>query len=179
MFARFFARPETFTLGVCNGCQMISQLKEIIPGAEHWPAFTRNRCERFEARYVTVEILPSPSVLFRGMVGSRLGIPVAHGEGYANFETTGSMDTLREAGLLAARFVDHYGRPAERYPLNPNGSPGGITAVTSVDGRATIMMPHPERVFRSVQMSYRPRGFFNGEDGPWLRMFQNARAFVG
>ena len=179
MFARFFARQDTFALGVCNGCQMVSQLKDIIPGAEHWPAFTRNKSEQFEARFVTLELMPSPSVLFRGMEGSRLGIPVAHGEGLADFRETGSREKVEEAGLVAARYVDNYGNPAERYPHNPNGSPGGITALTSADGRVTIMMPHPERVFRSLQMSYCPDGLLAGDEGPWLRMFQNARAFVG
>jgi phosphoribosylformylglycinamidine synthase len=179
MFAAFFAREETFALGVCNGCQMVSQLKDIIPGAEHWPAFTRNRSEQFEARYVTVELLPSPSVLFRGMEGSRLGIPVAHGEGYADFSATGSCEQAEASGLVSVRYVDNFGRPATRYPLNPNGSPDGITGLTTSDGRVTVMMPHPERVFRSLQMSYCPPGLFGGDEGPWLRMFQNARAFVG
>jgi phosphoribosylformylglycinamidine synthase len=179
MFARFFERPGTFALGVCNGCQMMAQLKDIIPGAEGWPAFVRNRSEQFEARTVTVEIMPSPSVLLAGMAGSRVGIPVAHGEGRTDFEATGSLERVREEGLMALRFVDNYGRAAERYPFNPNGSPLGITGLTSADGRVTIMMPHPERVFRSVQMSYRPPGLFEGEDGPWLRMFQNAREYVG
>ncbi len=178
MFAAFFARPDTFTLGVCNGCQMVSQLKDIIPGTEHWPAFTRNRSERFEARFVTVEILPSPSVLFAGMEGSRIGIPVAHGEGFANFAATGDRNVAESAGLVAARYVDNYGEPTERYPFNPNGSPGGITALTSRDGRATVMMPHPERAFRNLVLSYRP-GAWTCEEGPWLRLFQNARRFVG
>jgi len=179
MFARFFARPGTFALGVCNGCQMMALLKEIIPGAEHWPQFTRNLCERFEARYVTVEILPSPSIFFTGMAGSRLPVPVAHGEGFANFELSGARDALEQQNLVAMRYVDNYGAPAERYPLNPNGSPGGITAVCSRDGRVTIMMPHPERLFRRVQMSYCPPEYPEGEAGPWLRMFSNARAFAG
>ncbi len=179
MFAAFFARPETFALGVCNGCQMMSQLKDIIPGAEHWPRFTRNRSEQFEARFVTVEIMPSPSILFDGMEGSRLGIPVAHGEGFADFSSTGSRQSILEHGLMAVRYVDNIGEPSERYPFNPNGSPGGMTGLTTSDGRVTIMMPHPERVFRSLQLSYRPKGMFKGEEGPWLRMFQNARAFVG
>ena len=178
MFARFFAREETFSLGVCNGCQMMSQLKDIIPGAQHWPRFVRNRSEQFEARTVTVEVLPSPSILLRGMEGSILPIPVAHGEGLADFGSSGFGERAREAHA-ALRYVDHHGRPAERYPLNPNGSPGGLTGFTTEDGRATIMMPHPERVFRSVQMSYRPPGVFEGEAGPWLPMFLNARSFVG
>jgi len=179
MFAAFFARTDTFALGVCNGCQMISQLKEIVPGAELWPTFSRNASEQFEARYVSVEIAPSPSIFFRGMDGSRMGIPVAHGEGRVDFTETGNHASLVAGGLVSARYVDHYGCATERYPLNPNGSPGGITAVTTTDGRVTAMMPHPERVFRAVQLSYRPGGVCDGEAGPWLRMFQNARAFVG
>jgi phosphoribosylformylglycinamidine synthase len=178
MFARFFARPDTFTLGVCNGCQMVSQLKEIIPGAAHWPTFTRNRCARFEARYVTVEILPSPAVVLRGMEGSRLGIPVAHGEGFANFTSTGSEGDSLSNRLVAMRFVDNRGLACERYPLNPNGSPGGITGLTTTDGRVTIMMPHPERAFRRLQLSYAPPQW-QCEEGPWLRLFQNARTFAG
>jgi phosphoribosylformylglycinamidine synthase len=178
-FARFFARPGTFALGVCNGCQMMSQLKGIIPGAESWPEFTRNRSEQFEARYVTVEVAPSPSVLLRGMEGSRLPVPVAHGEGLAEFGEPAALANAARHRLVALQFVDNRGHPTERYPLNPNGSTQGITGVTTPDGRVTIMMPHPERLFRSVQMSYRPPGQFEGEDGPWMRMFRNARAFVG
>jgi len=178
MFTRFFHRPETFTLGVCNGCQMVSLLKDIIPGAADWPRFTRNRVEQFEARYVTVEILPSPSVLLKGMEGSRVPILVAHGEGFANFENTGAPANLAARRLMSLRYVDHAGNPTERYPLNPNGSPGGWTGFTSEDGRATIMMPHPERAFRSCQLSWKPEGLFTGEAGPWLQMFRNARAFA-
>jgi phosphoribosylformylglycinamidine synthase len=179
MFARFFERPETFALGVCNGCQMMAQLKDLIPGAEDWPAFVANRSEQFEARTVTVEILQTPSIFFAGMAGSRLPIPVAHGEGRAGFEEAGSLERLQAGELVSLRYVDNCGRPAERYPFNPNGSPGGITGLTSADGRVTIMMPHPERVFRAVQMSYRPPGMFEGEEGPWLRMFRNAREYAG
>jgi phosphoribosylformylglycinamidine synthase len=178
MFAAFFARHDSFTLGICNGCQMISQLKGIIPGAESWPVFRRNRSEQFEARYSTVEILPSPSVLLRGMEGSRLGIPVAHGEGRADFSSTGSEQAARAGKMVCARFVDSRGEATERYPFNPNGSPGGITAFTTTDGRVTIMMPHPERAFRSVQLSYAPPEWRSIEQGPWLRLFQNARAFA-
>jgi phosphoribosylformylglycinamidine synthase len=177
-FARFFARRRNFALGVCNGCQTMAQLKEIIPGAEHWPEFTRNVCEQFEARYVTVEVLPSPSVLFAGMAHSRIPIPVAHGEGFADFSSTGSREAAMARNLIAVRYVDNRGKPTERYPFNPNGSPLGITGLTTDDGRATIMMPHPERGFRAAQMSYRPAGQFEGEDGPWMRMFRNAREFV-
>jgi len=179
MFTRFFAREDTFSLGVCNGCQMMSQLKDIIPGAEDWPAFTNNKSEQFEARYITVEVTKSPSVLLAGMDGSRLPIPVAHGEGQAKFEREDTACGVVEKGLLCARYVDNHGKPTERYPFNPNGSPEGMTGFTTVDGRVTIMMPHPERVFRSVQLSYRPPGMFEGEEGPWLRMFRNAREFAG
>jgi len=178
-FARFFARPETFALGVCNGCQMMAQLKGIIPGAFTWPAFTRNRSEQFEARSVMVQVEESPSIFFRGMEGSRLSIPVAHGEGFADFRHTGAADDLRRCRLVSMRYVDNRGRQTERYPYNPNGSPEGITGVTSADGRVTICMPHPERGFRSAQLSYRPPEFADSEDGPWMRMFRNARAFVG
>ncbi len=176
LFAEFFARSDTFALGVCNGCQMLAQLRDIIPGAEYWPRFIRNRSERFEARFVTVEVLPTPSLFFEGMHGSRLGIPVAHGEGFAAFKA-GEQAACEAAGQIAARYVDASGRPTETYPLNPNGSPGGITAVTTRDGRVTIMMPHPERGFRSIQHSWRPPEM-TGEAGWWLRMFQNARRFV-
>ncbi|MCA9676114.1 MAG: phosphoribosylformylglycinamidine synthase, partial [Myxococcales bacterium] len=175
-FAAFFARPDTFTLGVCNGCQMVSNLHELIPGAEAWPRFVRNRSERFEARLSLVEIVPSPSVLLRGMEGSVLPIAVAHGEGRAELDDAG-VAALADAGLVAARFVDHRGAPTAHYPENPNGSPGGLTALTTPDGRVTIMMPHPERVFRAVQLSWCPDEW--RADGPWMRMFRNARVWVG
>jgi len=175
-FERFFARQDTFTLGVCNGCQMVSNLKEIIPGAEHWPRFVRNRSEQFEARLALVRIEPSPSVLLAGMAGSLVPIAVAHGEGRAEFASTEAGAALDSSGLVAARFVDHHGNPTEHYPENPNGSPLGITAITTPDGRATIIMPHPERVFRSVQLSWRPDDA--GTDSPWMRLFRNARVFV-
>lgn len=178
-FERFFMRPDTFALGVCNGCQMLAQLKEIIPGADAWPRFTANRSEQFEARYVTVEVVPSPSVLLCGMEGSRIGIPVAHGEGRADFQRTGSPERVERERLLVLRYVDPWGQPTERYPFNPNGSPGGWTGFTTTDGRVTIMMPHPERAFRSVQLSYRPSKYCPGENGPWMRLFENARRFVG
>ncbi|MCB9611988.1 MAG: phosphoribosylformylglycinamidine synthase [Sandaracinus sp.] len=173
-FERFFAREGTFSLGVCNGCQMMANLKPLVPGAKVWPRFVRNRSERFEARLVTVRIEESPSIFFRGMAGSVLPIAVAHGEGRAEIE---DLETLESSGLVAARYVDHFGEVTQTYPRNPNGSPNGITAVTSADGRATILMPHPERVFRSVQLTWRPDGL--GEDAPWMRMFRNARVFVG
>jgi phosphoribosylformylglycinamidine synthase len=177
MFAAFFERRDTFALGVCNGCQMMAALKEIIPGAGAWPRFVRNRSEGFEARLALVTVTENPSVLLRGMTGSRLPIAVAHGEGRAEWPTDDGRTAVEEAGLVAARFVDHRGRPTELYPDNPNGSPGGITALTSRDGRVTVFMPHPERVFRAVQYSWRPRAW--REDGPWMRIFRNARVWVG
>jgi len=176
-FERFFSRQDTFTLGVCNGCQMVSNLKEIIPGADHWPRFVRNRSEQFEARLALVRVEPSPSVLLAGMAGSVVPIAVAHGEGRAEFASADARAALDRSGLIAARFVDHHGKPTEHYPENPNGSPQGITAITTPDGRATIIMPHPERVFRSVQLSWRPDDA--GDDSPWMRLFRNARVFVG
>jgi phosphoribosylformylglycinamidine synthase len=174
-FAAFFRRAGTFALGVCNGCQMMSNLHELIPGAEAWPHFVRNRSEQFEARFVMLEVLPSPSLFFDGMAGSRLPIAVAHGEGYAEFRD-GAARKAAEA-LVALRFVDNRGAATETYPYNPNGSPAGITGLTTADGRFTILMPHPERVVRAVQHSWRPEGW--GEDGPWMRMFRNARRWVG
>ncbi|MBI3562516.1 MAG: phosphoribosylformylglycinamidine synthase [Gammaproteobacteria bacterium] len=175
-FAAFFARGDTFTLGVCNGCQMLAQLKEFIPGAQHWPRFMRNLSEQFEARLSLVEVQPSPSILFHGMAGSRLPVAVAHGEGRAVFDNAKTQHQAQTAGLVALRFVDHYGKVTEQYPFNPNGSPQGISALTSMDGRVTILMPHPERVFRSVLYSWHPRDW--GEDGPWLRLFRNARIWL-
>jgi phosphoribosylformylglycinamidine synthase len=176
-FQRFFARNDTFTLGVCNGCQMVSNLKELIPGAQLWPRFVRNRSEQFEARLSLLRIEQSPSILFAGMAGSLLPIAVAHGEGRAEFASDDALAALDGSGLVAARFADHQGRPTQHYPENPNGSPLGITSVTSTDGRATIIMPHPERVYRTVQLSWHPDEL--GADSPWLRVFRNARAFVG
>ena len=176
MFGEFFTREDSFSLGVCNGCQMLSTLREIIPGAGHWPRFVRNESEQFEARFVQVEILDSPSLFFAGMGGSVLPIPVAHGEGRADFGAADASKVV-SAGLVAMRYAAGRGEPATRYPGNPNGSPLGITALTSEDGRATIMMPHPERVFRTVTHSWHPPAW--GEDGPWLRMFRNARVWVG
>ena len=176
-FAAFFERPDTFSLGVCNGCQMLSHLKELIPSAANWPQFVRNRSEQFEARFATVEVLESQSVLLRGMEGSRLPIAVAHGEGRVQFGDEREIERVRTQNQLCLRYVDNYGHPAERYPSNPNGSPEGLTAFTSADGRATIMMPHPERVFRNIQLSWRPAEW-TGEEGPWLKLFQNARAFA-
>ena len=171
MFAAFFARKDTFALGVCNGCQMLSQLKDIIPGAAAWPRFVRNISEQFEARTCTLEVLDSPSIFFRGMAGSRLPIAVAHGEGRAVWE-----GAQPDGVKTALRFVDGRGNATERYPFNPNGTRGGLTGFTTDDGRVTIMMPHPERGFRAAQLSYNP-GVFK-VDGPWMRMFRNAYAFA-
>jgi phosphoribosylformylglycinamidine synthase len=172
-FEAFFARPDSFAVGICNGCQMMAALKELIPGAAHWPAFVRNRSEQFEARFVMVEILDSPSILFEGMAGSRLPVATAHGEGRARFESAADL----EQAIVSMRYVDNRGKPTEIYPANPNGSPRGITGLTTADGRFTIVMPHPERVFRSVQMSWAPDGA--PEDSPWMRMFRKARRRVG
>jgi phosphoribosylformylglycinamidine synthase len=170
-FAAFFAREDTFGLGVCNGCQMMSGLKEIIPGAEHWPQFKRNLSEQFEARVAMVKIQASPSVLFKGMEGSMLPVVVAHGEGRAEFAGNPS------DAAVAVSYVDNYGNSTTAFPANPNGSPDGITGLTTTDGRFTIMMPHPERCFRAVQNSWHPADW--QEDGAWLRMFRNARLWVG
>ena len=172
-FKGFFGRGDTFGLGVCNGCQMFAELADIIPGAEAWPRFTTNQSERFEARLSMVEVLDSPSLFFSGMAGSRLPIAVAHGEGYANFKHRG--DAAR--AIAAMRFVDHHGTPTERYPFNPNGSPGGLTSVTTADGRFTALMPHPERVFRNIQMSWTSGDA--SEFSPWMRIWRNARRWVG
>jgi phosphoribosylformylglycinamidine synthase len=176
-FSAFFARPDTFALGVCNGCQMMSNLREIIPGAEGWPRFVQNESERYEARYVSVRIERSPSLLFAGMEGAVLPVAVAHGEGRAEFADAAAAEAFSASGLVAARFVDNHHRVTQRYPLNPNGSPAGMTALTSRDGRVTILMPHPERVFRSACLSWAPRGW--GEDSPWMRLFRNGRLWVG
>jgi phosphoribosylformylglycinamidine synthase len=176
-FAAFFARSDSFGLGICNGCQMLSNLHELIAGAELWPRFVRNRVEQFEARLSLVEVLPSPSLFLRGMEGSRLPIAVAHGEGRAEFRTEEGADAALAAGIVPMRFVDNFGQATETYPANPNGSPGGIAGLCSRDGRFTILMPHPERVFRTAQYSWHPDGW--GEDGPWLRLFRNARRWLG
>jgi phosphoribosylformylglycinamidine synthase len=174
--ATFFARPDAFALGVCNGCQMLSNLRELVPGAELWPRFVRNRSEQFEARVCMVEISDSPSILLRGMAGSRLPIAVAHGEGRVELADAAALEALDASGLVGARYVDHFGRVTSHYPENPNGSASGITGLCNADGRVTLLMPHPERVFRSVQYSWRPREW--AEDAPWLRLFRNARAWV-
>jgi phosphoribosylformylglycinamidine synthase len=175
MFAEFFARSDAFALGVCNGCQMLAALKELIPGTQSWPKFLRNRSDQFEARLTMVEIVPSPSILLAGMAGSRLPIVTAHGEGRAEFESTQALADC-DAKLAAMRFVTNDGAVAERYPANPNGSPRGLAGMSNADGRVTIMMPHPERVFRTVQMSWHPAGW--GECSPWQRLFDNARAWI-
>ncbi len=172
-FSAFFARPDTIALGVCNGCQMMAALKALVPGADAWPRFVKNTSEQFEARVVMVEVLPGPSVFFAGMAGSRIPIVTAHGEGRAAFDAPG--DAARVVPTL--RYVDNRGAATEAYPLNPNGSAGGLTGVTTADGRFTIVMPHPERVFRSVQWSWHPAGW--GEDSPWMRVFRNARVALG
>jgi phosphoribosylformylglycinamidine synthase len=172
-FKRFFARSDTFALGVCNGCQMMAALSPIIPGAEAWPKFTTNKSERYEARLSQVEVLDSPSIFFQGMAGSRLPVAVAHGEGYADFSQRGDAAKVQRA----MRYVDHAGQPTEVYPFNPNGSPEGLTSVTTPDGRFTVLMPHAERVFRNVQMSWTPGD--RSAASPWMRMFRNARKWVG
>ncbi|WP_419684116.1 phosphoribosylformylglycinamidine synthase [Burkholderia theae] len=173
MFSAFFARPDTFALGICNGCQMMSSLASMIPGAEAWPKFTRNKSEQFEARFSFVEVEKSPSIFFAGMEGSRIPVAVAHGEGYADFSQQGDIDRV----AVSMRFVDHRGEATERYPFNPNGSPAGITSVTTADGRFSVLMPHMERVHRTVAMSWHPESW--GEASPWLRVFRNARRWIG
>ncbi|WJV52829.1 phosphoribosylformylglycinamidine synthase [Prodigiosinella aquatilis] len=176
-FSAFFLRPQTLALGVCNGCQMMSNLRELIPGAEHWPRFVRNKSDRFEARFSLVEVTNSPSLFMQDMVGSRMPIAVSHGEGLVEVRDDAHLDALEQSRLIALRYVNNYGQVTEDYPANPNGSPNGITAVTSLSGRATVMMPHPERVFRTVSNSWHPEEW--GEDSPWMRMFRNARRQLG
>ncbi|CAP43099.1 phosphoribosylformylglycinamidine synthase [Bordetella petrii] len=178
-FAAYFARPDTFALGVCNGCQMMAALAPMIPGATHWPRFTRNQSEKYEARLSLVEIAESPSIFFAGMAGTRVPVAVAHGEGYANYAVQGDASQA----LVAARYIDNHGKATEAYPFNPNGSPGGQTSVTTADGRFTVIMPHPERVTRNVMMSWAPQKWGEADSGgaysPWMRMFRNARVWVG
>ena len=177
MFKAFFEREDTFSLGVCNGCQMMSNLKEIIPGSDAWPRFVQNKSERFEARFSLVEIQESPSVLFKGMAGSVMPIAVSHGEGRTEFSSDEAIDAANNSGTVSMRYINNYGDVTETYPANPNGSVDGITSLTTTDGRVTIMMPHPERVFRTVANSWHPDSW--GEDSPWVRMFRNARKFIG
>ncbi|MDU4289218.1 phosphoribosylformylglycinamidine synthase [Mixta calida] len=176
-FETFFHRPQTLALGVCNGCQMMSNLRELIPGSDLWPRFVRNQSERFEARFSLVEVAASPSLLLEGMAGSRMPIAVSHGEGFVEVRDGAHLAALEAKGIVALRYVDNHGKVTENYPANPNGSPNGITAVTSENGRVTIMMPHPERVFRTVSNSWHPAEW--GEDGPWMRIFRNARKQLG
>jgi phosphoribosylformylglycinamidine synthase len=175
-FQRFFERNDTLSLGVCNGAQMLSHLRGLIPGASDWPRFLRNRSEQFEARLSMVQIEETPSLLFSGMEGARLPVVVSHGEGRVEFENDAQRERLERGRLVPARYVDNQGQVTEHYPENPNGSPAGITALTTPDGRATILMPHPERVFRAVQFSFRPRNFEG--DSPWIRLFRNARVWL-
>ena len=172
-FHSFFGRTDTFGLGVCNGCQMFAELADIIPGAEHWPRFTTNQSARYEARLAMVEILESPSLFLTGMAGSRLPIAIAHGEGYANFSRRGDAAQV----IASMRFTDNHGSATEAYPFNPNGSPGGLTAVTTPDGRFTAMMPHPERVFRNIQKSWTDQD--RNLASPWMQLWHNARRWVG
>ena len=176
-FSKFFAEKDTFGLGVCNGCQMFAELANIIPGAEAWPRFTTNRSERFEARLSQVEVLDSPSLFFKGMAGNRLPIAVAHGEGFANFDPALGGRGDASHAIAAMRFTDNHGKATTSYPANPNGSPGGLTAVTTADGRFTAMMPHPERVFRNIQMSWTPLDA--ASHSPWMQLWHNARRWVG
>jgi phosphoribosylformylglycinamidine synthase len=176
-FSAFFARPDTFSLGVCNGCQMMSNLHSIIPGADHWPHFVQNRSERFEARFASLKIEKSPSILFAGMEGSVIPIAVSHGEGYAEFKDAAAAQACSDSGLVCARYVDNHHSVTEKYPLNPNSSPLGMTALTTRDGRVTIMMPHPERVHRTIAMSWHPADW--GDDSPWMKLFYNVRTWIG
>jgi len=177
-FAAYFGRSDTFALGVCNGCQMMAALAPMIPGAGHWPRFTYNRSAKYEARLAMVEVVDSPSIFFAGMAGSRMPVAVAHGEGYADFSRQG--DAARVCAAL--RYVDNRGAPTEAYPFNPNGSPGGLTGVTTDDGRFMALMPHAERVTRNVMMSWAPARWGEADSGgafsPWMRMFRNARAWL-
>ncbi|EOW9325471.1 phosphoribosylformylglycinamidine synthase [Vibrio cholerae] len=176
-FEQFFQRKDTFSLGVCNGCQMLSNLRDLIPGAELWPRFVRNESDRFEARFSLVEVQKSPSLFFSEMAGSRMPIAVSHGEGRVEVRDALHLAAIEQSGTVAIRFVDNFGQPTQAYPSNPNGSPNAITGLTTQDGRVTIMMPHPERVFRTVANSWHPDNW--GENGAWMRMFQNARKYFG
>jgi len=174
-FEAFFRRSDTFALGVCNGCQMMSNLHSIIPGAENWPHFERNASEQYEGRTVLLEIRESPSILFAGMAGSIIPVVTAHGEGQAVFRDRPQQDAAR--WLCSAQFVDHHGRATEAYPMNVNGSPQGMSAFTTPDGRFSVIMPHPERVTRAVNLSWHPREW--KAESPWMRLFRNARVWVG
>ena len=172
MFSQFFARESSFALGICNGCQMMAQLRDIIPGSEHWPTFQRNASEQFEARLALLEVAQSPSIFLRGMEGSRIPVAVAHGEGRAVFA-----NAVDQAAVDVALRYSEGGQVANHYPANPNGSPDGIAGVASRDGRVTILMPHPERTLRSGNFSWAPSEW--PEDAPWQRMFRNARVWLG
>ena len=176
VFQNFFERPDSFALGICNGCQMLSNLKSIIPGSDHWPHFVRNQSEQFEGRFTMVQVNDSPSIFLDGMSGSQLPIAVAHGEGRAEFASQEKADAVVASNLVVAQYVDNYGKVTQKYPANPNGSTNAIAGLTTVDGRVTIMMPHPERVNRTVTNSYAPADW--GPDGPWQRMFRNARRWI-
>ena len=176
-FKNFFERSDTFALGVCNGCQMLSNLHELISGTQNWPHFVRNQSEQFEARVSMVEVQASDSILLKDMEGSRMPIAIAHGEGHAEFANTADLEAVNKNANVALRFVDNFGITTESYPANPNGSTQGITGLTAANGRVTIMMPHPERVFRAVQNSHCPDEW--NEDGAWMRMFRNARVWCG
>ncbi|KTT38156.1 phosphoribosylformylglycinamidine synthase, partial [Pseudomonas oryzihabitans] len=176
-FQQFFERTDTFTLGVCNGCQMVANLRELVPGSEFWPRFVRNRSEQFEARIAMVQVQDSPSLFLAGMAGSRLPIAIAHGEGFAEYPNQQALVAADVSGTVALRYVDGHSKVTETYPANPNGSPLGITGLSSQDGRVLLMMPHPERCFRAVQNSWIPADW-QGEDGGWMRLFRNARVWV-
>ena len=176
-FTGFFNRTDTIALGVCNGCQMMSNLRDLIPGAEHWPRFVRNHSEQFEARFCRVQIPENPSIFLQGMIGSMLPIAVAHGEGRAEFKNADHTQHVITNKLVTLCFVDNRGELTHTYPYNPNGSPFGITGLATADGRFTVMMPHPERVIRTVTNSWHPDDW--GKDSPWLRMFRNARRWMG
>ncbi len=178
-FAEYFARPDTFSLGVCNGCQMMSNLKGIIPGAEHWPKFVRNTSEQYEARLVQVEITESPSILLQGMAGSVLPVVISHGEGRASYADAADLTAVQAQNKVALRYVDAAHQATEVYPQNPNGAPLGLNGFTTTDGRVLIMMPHPERVFRNELFSWKPQDWANLNTSPWMQLFQNARRWVG
>jgi phosphoribosylformylglycinamidine synthase len=175
-FQNFFHQKDVFSLGICNGCQMLANLKSLIPGAEHWPKFVRNNSEEFEARFSLVKVEKSPSIFLMDMEGSVIPVAVSHGEGRVKFYDDSQFNQISSSDGISLRFVDHSMKITEKYPFNPNGSKSGVTGVTSLDGRANIMMPHPERVFRSITNSWHPKEW--REDGPWLKMFRNARCYI-
>ena len=174
-FSAYFERTDTFTLGICNGCQMVSNLKDIIPGTQHWPHFVKNKSEQYEARVIQAQVQESNSVLLAGMAGSSMPLVVAHGEGRAEFESAEQLQAIKNQ--IAVCYVDSQKNIASQYPSNPNGSPDGIAGLTDDDGRVTIMMPHPERIFRTVANSWSDDSW--GEYSPWMRLFRNARVWLG